>query len=180
MAILKNMNWILIIILTLTLFGCSNDTEPKKEPETETTQSDYIGSPNDLSIYDSNDNPYSTIIDTYCVDDGEKSCREISPWHPKDVLEFEERDTFTVSPNEEISFSTSNSEVNDFFTYHPDTITVILMDGEKEIDGEEINIRNDKFVTPSEPGVYYYSAVMTYEEEVFSGEVYYAFGLHVR
>lgn len=167
---------ILLILIGIFLVGCSKNVEEDlpKEPIEET--SIEIGNPpNVYIVFDDHGTPVT--LDKYCWDEEEndKTC-SIEPTPPEELLRGQTH--LSVAQGAELSFSLPAPYPSSSATelLQPDKIELIQT---KKDEKSTIEVTNKEFTAPNEKGVYYYSAILTFDGDI-KGEAIYAFSLSVR
>ena len=147
---------VVVILLGLTLMGCSNNgMDGEKPPKVQIE----IG-----------DERYETTLGTYCWNgSGDSACVDTAG--PVDLLAGKE--PIKVKPGEKISF------VMDY-ELKPNEMTVVQIHDNKESD---VVIKGNGITAPTEKGVYYYSYGVWWldekESNVSQGDASYVFVLEV-
>lgn len=115
---------------------------------------------------------YETVLGTYCWSGKSKSiCVDTAG--PLELLD--EKEPIKVSPGEEVEI------IIDFEPSPNEFHLEIYVD---ESEGQEIPINNNRFIAPSEKGIYLYSYGVWWSDEtqenVSLGDAFYAFALEVQ
>jgi hypothetical protein len=153
----KNLLYLLIVLSSFTMVGCSSDTKSVKTISGE--------KPPEVQINIGNKN-YEAKLGTYCWNSG---C--VDTVGPVEFLQGEE--PIKVSPAEKISF---------LMNYEPKPNHFYLMQIQ-EGNEKEVLIEDNSFLAPAENGVYYYSYGVWWmddkEENVSHGDAFYSFVIEV-
>ncbi len=160
------------MLIGIFLVGCSVKEEVKEESLVDTPQE--IGKPFDFGVHNEN-SAYGGIIDTYCWDQEEddKTC-SIEPTPPQELLKGETH--MSVAQEAEVSFSFIASDKDRLYLTSPEEFVLIQTGKDEESTFEVIN---QKFTAPKGKGVYYYSAILTWDGDL-KGKAIYAFSLSIR
>lgn len=162
-----------MILIGIFLVGCAKNVEEDlpKEPLEETSKE--IGNPPNVNLY-SGDQTVAGTEDIYCWEAEGKTCTlEATP--PEERLQGIH--PMRVDQGEKITFSLSASNLN--------SLTEILLPNKIELiqtkkdETSTFEVTNREFTAPNEKGIYYYSAIFTFDGDI-KGEAIYAFSLSVR
>ena len=161
------------MILGIFLIGCSKNVEedlPKKPIEETSIE---VGNPPEV-IIGSVELGTQATLDKYCWEEKRKTCAlEATP--SKEILQGRRR--IRLNQGEKVIFSLAASK--------PPSLTELLQPNKIELiqtkNDEEytFEVKNKEFTAPNEKGIYYYSAILTFDGDI-KGEAIYAFSLSVR
>jgi hypothetical protein len=168
------MKIILLILTGIILIGCSKTVEENLPKEPPKVISNGIENPPIFRIV-SGDHGTPGTLDKYCWEEEEKTCAlEATP--PKERLKGIH--PIRLDQEEKITFSLSTSELNSATEQliQPDKIELIQTKNDEE---STFEVKNKEFTAPNEKGIYYYSAILTFDGDI-KGEAIYAFSLSVR
>ena len=129
-----------------------------------------------MSICISGDQTVAGIEDKYCWEVEGKTC-ELEATPPKERLQLQGEQPMRLDQGEKITFSLSASNPNSLTELlQPDKIELIQT---KKDEISTFEVTNREFTAPNEKGIYYYSAIFTFDGDI-KGEAIYAFSLSVR
>ncbi|WP_318508788.1 hypothetical protein [Bacillus sp. T3] len=153
---MKKRVFILVILIGLSLMGCSNDRLSGGKPP--------------KAFIKINNEMFETTLGTYCWNGGRKTTC-IDTVGPIELLKGEK--PIKVKSGENITF------VMDYKP-KPNEIHVVLMSNNKET---EVEVKDNQFTVPTQKGVYYYSYGVWWmddkEENLSHGDAFYAFVIEV-
>ena len=161
------------ILIGIFLVGCTENEVVKEEPVVDPPQE--IGKPFDFYVLDENSTGYDAILDTFCWEEEEvdKTC-SLEPTPPNELLKRETH--ISLTRESKVSFSFPASDSDRIYLTNPEKIELIQIGKDGESTFEVID---KQFTAPKEKGVYYYSAILTWDGDL-KGEAIYAFSLSVR
>ena len=165
-----------LILISIFLVGCTKNVEEDLPKEPPMKISNEIGNPpNIFIVFDDHGTPVT--LDKYCwnEEENDKTC-SIEPTPPEELLRGETH--LSVAQGAELSFSFPAPYPSSSATepLQPDKIELIQT---KKDETSTFEVKNDEFKAPNEKGVYYYSTILTFYEDI-KGEAIYAFSLSVR
>jgi len=170
---LRKIKIILAILIGILLVGCTKNIEEDlpKEPLEETSKE--IGNPPEVALI-SGTLGIPLTLDKYCWEEEGKTCAlEATP--PKELLQ--EKHPIRLDQGEKVTFSLSASNPNSLTEFlQPDKIELIQT---KKDEISTFEVTNKEFTAPNEKGIYYYSAILTFDGDI-KGKAIYAFSLSVR
>ena len=148
------------ILICIFLVVCSEKEEVKEEPFVEPTQE--IGKPFDFYVLDENSSGHNAILDMFCWEEEEdgKTC-SLEPTPPNELLKTETH--FSLAKESKVTFSFAASDADSLYLTNPEKIELIQIGKDGESTFEVID---KQFTAPKEKGVYYYSAILTWDGDV--------------
>lgn len=161
-----------IILIGIFLVGCSKNDVIEEEPLVDSSQE--IGQPFDISVHDG-DQTNNLKLDSFCwaEEEEDKTC-SIEPRPPHELLQGATH--LSVEKGANISLSLRTSDPSWLYLLSPEKIDLVqIHKGEKST----FEVTSKQFFAPKEKGVYYYSAILTWDGDQ-KGEAIYAFSLSVR
>lgn len=174
---LKRASTLFLGLLIILLTACSpNDTSEINTPiESPLTLSQELGKPQDLWVGVSrDDNITSVALGKYCWEEEGKSCN-IEPGKPDEILRGHFSMTVRQGDKIDLNLTVSNSTIPDELR-SIDKIELIQFYKDQET---PVQVVDNHFIAPEEPGRYYYSATLKWEGEI-KGEANYAFSFSVQ
>jgi hypothetical protein len=146
--------WMTTVLALLIITGCSNNKGMSGDKPPNATIE--IGKKS-----------YQTLLGTYCW---KETCADTAG--PVELLEG--KTPVIVTPNEEVRF------VMDYQPL-PNEIHLTQWNEGKEV---EVTVKDNRFITPTEKGIYYYSYGVWWKDEKIEnlshGDAFYAFVLEVK
>ncbi|MFS0674671.1 hypothetical protein [Ornithinibacillus sp. 179-J 7C1 HS] len=188
-----------LLLLSLILIGCSNEENEasesqapkneKSESENEISENESIADSEEpsqdesdrplvpllLSLSsESSDRGTAGIVDVWCFGESEDPCN-LSPKPPNEILSGVP--PLSTIPEEIVSLAWAfEGPTPDGRLFNPDDMELKQIRlGEEEM----VEVRNRQFTAPTEPGRYYYSLTVKWNNDL-KGAAHYAFSVSVR
>lgn len=164
-----------LLIILLTACSPNDKAEIKPPAEPSGTLSQELGKPQDLWVgVSKDDNITSVALGKYCWEEKEKTCN-LEPGKPDELLRGHFSTTVKQGEKIDLRLTISDSTIPDELRTI-DKIELIQFYKDEET---PVEIVNNHFIAPEEPGRYYYSATLRWEGEI-KGEANYAFSFSVQ